>query len=163
MASSGCPNCGYENVLGARFCSSCGDRLRDEPADEVTAVHDVASDDSTDGAEATEDVGVDMPEGTLAMFEVRQGPKRGSRIALDSDEISIGRHPESDIFLDDVTVSRRHAVVRRVGDGFQVADAGSLNGTYVNQDRVEESGLTNGDEVQVGKFKLVYVALGPEA
>jgi pSer/pThr/pTyr-binding forkhead associated (FHA) protein len=90
---------------------------------------------------------------------VRHGPKKGSRIHLDSDQITIGRHPESDIFLDDVTVSRRHAEVRRVSDGFEVADAGSLNGTYVNQARVEHELLRDGDEVQVGKFKLVYVAL----
>ena len=93
------------------------------------------------------------------MFVVRQGPKRGSRIALDTDEVSIGRHPESDIFLDDVTVSRRHAVIRRVGNEFHVSDAGSLNGTYVNQSRVETATLADGDEVQIGKFKLVYLAL----
>ena len=109
-----------------------------------------------------EDLIADMPEGTVGMFVVRQGPKRGSRIALDSDEVSIGRHPESDIFLDDVTVSRRHAVVSRVGAGFHVSDAGSLNGTYVNQARVETAALNDGDEVQVGKFKLVYLALSPQ-
>lgn len=100
-----------------------------------------------------------MPEGTLGMFVVRQGPKKGTRIALDTEEVSIGRHPESDIFLDDVTVSRRHAAVRRVGAGFHVSDAGSLNGTYVNRTRVETAALNDGDEVQVGKFKLVYLAL----
>ncbi|MEM8925304.1 MAG: FHA domain-containing protein [Actinomycetota bacterium] len=93
------------------------------------------------------------------MFVVRQGPKRGSRIHLDSDAITIGRHPDSDIFLDDVTVSRRHAEVRRIGDSFEVADAGSLNGTYVNQARVENERLADGDELQVGKFKLVFIAL----
>jgi len=93
------------------------------------------------------------------MFVVRQGPKRGSRIALDTDEITIGRHPESDIFLDDVTVSRRHAIVRRDETRYVVLDAGSLNGTYVNQERVDELDLSDGDEVQVGKFKLVFLAL----
>ena len=102
----------------------------------------------------------EMPVGTIGMFVVRQGPKRGSRIALDSDEVLIGRHPNSDIFLDDVTVSRRHATVRRVGAGYHVEDAGSLNGTYVNQTRVETVALGDGDEVQIGKFKLVYLALG---
>lgn len=111
------------------------------------------------GLDGAEDEMVEMPEGTVGMFVVRQGPKRGSRIALDDDEVTIGRHPESDIFLDDVTVSRRHAVVRRVGVGHQVEDAGSLNGTYVNQTRVEDTALADGDEVQIGKFKLVYVAL----
>jgi pSer/pThr/pTyr-binding forkhead associated (FHA) protein len=94
---------------------------------------------------------------------ITRGPKGGSRYALDGSVITAGRDTRSDIFLDDVTVSRRHAEVRRVGNGFEVADAGSLNGTYVNQARVEHERLNNGDEVQVGKFKLVYVSLsGPQ-
>jgi pSer/pThr/pTyr-binding forkhead associated (FHA) protein len=131
------------------------------PADHPTAVHDVlASDPESAYADPISVEGV--PAGTAGMFVVRRGPKRGSRIHLDSDQITIGRHPDSDIFLDDITVSRRHAEVRRIGDGFEVADAGSLNGTYVNQARVEHERLNDGDEVQVGKFKLVYVALtGP--
>ena len=154
--AAGCPDCGYENDLGARFCSSCGARLRPDPADEATVVID----QPVSGAAADDDETADMPVGTIGMFVVRQGPKRGSRIALDDDEVTIGRHPESDIFLDDVTVSRRHAVVRRVGASHHVEDAGSLNGTYVNQSRVEHAALTDRDEVQIGKFKLVYLALG---
>jgi pSer/pThr/pTyr-binding forkhead associated (FHA) protein len=157
---SGCPTCGYENPIGARFCSSCGIQLRPATADEATMAHDPVTERGADGVE---DETADMPVGTIGMFVVRQGSKRGSRIALDADEVSIGRHPESDIFLDDVTVSRRHAVVRRVGDGFHVEDAGSLNGTYVNQTRVDNAVLNDGDEVQIGKFKLVYLALGSRA
>lgn len=153
----GCPNCGYQNPLGARFCSSCGTQLRPAAADEATMAIDPV-------LERVPELGdeelADMPVGTIGMFVVRQGSKRGSRIALDKDEISIGRHPESDIFLDDVTVSRRHALVRRVGAGFHVEDAGSLNGTYVNQNRVENAALNDGDEVQIGKFKLTYLDLG---
>ena len=156
MAEDGCPKCGYANPLGARFCSSCGTQLRETTADEATMAHDRAVGDPV---ELTEEELAEMPAGTVGMFVVRQGPKRGSRIALDVEEVTIGRHPESDIFLDDVTVSRRHAVVRRVGSGYYVEDAGSLNGTYVNQTRVENAALNDGDEVQVGKFKLVYVAL----
>ena len=122
---------------------------------------DIMADD--DGEPTDEELLAEMPVGTIGMFVVRQGPKRGSRIALDNDEVSIGRHPDSDIFLDDVTVSRRHALVRRIGAGFQVEDAGSLNGTYVNQNRVDQASLNDGDEVQVGKFKLVYLALGSRA
>ncbi|MDH3292856.1 MAG: FHA domain-containing protein [Acidimicrobiia bacterium] len=154
---SGCPTCGYENPLAARFCSSCGTPLKVNDGPEKT----IAYDPSVDPDAAEVEVGTfELPEGTLGMFVVRQGPKRGSRIALDTDEVSIGRHPESDIFLDDVTVSRRHAVVRRVGSEFHVSDAGSLNGTYVNQNLVETARLVDGDEVQIGKFKLVYLALG---
>ncbi len=155
MADS-CSNCGYENPIGARFCSSCGSQLR-ESVDEATVLLETAVDEMVEISD--EDL-AEMPPGTIGMFVVRQGPKRGSRIALDSEEVSIGRHPESDIFLDDVTVSRRHASVRRVGAGFHVEDAGSLNGTYVNQSRVENAALSDGDELQVGKFKLVYLSLG---
>ena len=159
---SGCPACGYENPLGARFCSSCGEQLKEGSAgDETTIAH--APTANHDAVELTEEEMAEMPEGTLGMFVVRHGPKRGSRIALDTDEVSIGRHPESDIFLDDVTVSRHHAEVRRVGAGFHVSDAGSLNGTYVNQARVETAALNDGDEVQVGKFKLVYLALSGQS
>lgn len=155
-----CTSCGYENPLGARFCSSCGAPLAERsPTDHPTALHDSLGTETE--TVLTEPISLeDVPEGTPGMFVVRQGPKRGSRIHLDSDQITIGRHPESDIFLDDVTVSRRHAEVRRVGDAFEVADAGSLNGTYVNQARVEQERLSDGDELQVGKFKLVYIALG---
>ena len=78
------------------------------------------------------------------------------------DKITAGRHPESDIFLDDVTVSRRHAEFRRTAEGYEVADIGSLNGTYVNREPIEVSPLTNGDEVQIGKFRLVFLT-GPKA
>ncbi len=75
---------------------------------------------------------------------------------LDAEVTRAGRHPDSDIFLDDITVSRRHAEIVRRADGFHLIDAGSLNGTYVNRDRVEEAKLSNGDELQIGKFKLVF-------
>ncbi len=154
--TSGCPNCGYENPLGARFCSSCGTQLRDSSAEETTMIHDVMADEA---GESAEDELADLPPDAIGAFVVRQGPKKGSRMALSAEEVSIGRHPESDIFLDDVTVSRRHAVVRLAGSGYQVEDAGSLNGTYVNQHRVDNAVLNDGDEVQVGKFKLVYRSL----
>nr|WP_281269628.1 FHA domain-containing protein [Phytoactinopolyspora halophila] len=96
-----------------------------------------------------------LPEGS-ALLVVLRGPNAGSRFLLDSDVVSVGRHPDSDIFLDDVTVSRRHAEFRRFDGGFVVSDVGSLNGTYVNRDRVDEVVLANGDEVQVGKYRLVY-------
>ena len=91
------------------------------------------------------------------LFVVNQGPKAGARYALDSDVVSLGRDPQSDIFLDDVTVSRRHAEVKRDGARYSIRDAGSLNGTYVNRTLVDHGELHEGDEVQVGKFKLVFV------
>jgi pSer/pThr/pTyr-binding forkhead associated (FHA) protein len=96
-------------------------------------------------------------EGT-ALLVVLRGPNTGARFLLDADEVSTGRHPDSDIFLDDVTVSRTHAKFRRENGKFLVRDVGSLNGTYVNRERIEEATLKTGDEVQIGKFRLVFYA-----
>ncbi len=93
-----------------------------------------------------------------ALLVVLRGPNTGARFLLDSDEVSTGRHPDSDIFLDDVTVSRTHATFRREDDEFLVRDVGSLNGTYVNRERIEQATLKTGDEVQIGKFRLVFYA-----
>jgi pSer/pThr/pTyr-binding forkhead associated (FHA) protein len=100
-----------------------------------------------------------LPAG-MGLLVVRRGPNAGARFLLDHDVTSSGRHPDSDIFLDDVTVSRRHAEFHRGPGGFTVRDVGSLNGTYVNRERVESATLNNGDEVQIGKFRLVFFA-GP--
>jgi len=101
-------------------------------------------------------VSADELAGGAALLVVRKGPNEGSKYMLDAEVTRAGRHPDSDIFLDDITVSRRHAEVIRRADGFHVVDVGSLNGTYVNRDRVEEAKLSNGDELQIGKFKLVF-------
>ncbi|HET8717247.1 MAG TPA: FHA domain-containing protein [Nocardioidaceae bacterium] len=98
-----------------------------------------------------------LPSGS-ALLVVQRGPSAGSRFLLDTEVVSAGRHPESEIFLDDVTVSRRHAEFRRGSSGYTVADVGSLNGTYVNRDRIDEVVLQGGDEVQIGKYRLVYFA-----
>jgi pSer/pThr/pTyr-binding forkhead associated (FHA) protein len=104
--------------------------------------------------------GVDaLPPGS-ALLVVKRGPNAGSRFLLDRATTSAGRHPESDIFLDDVTVSRRHAEFRRDVGEFVVVDVGSLNGTYVNREPVDTAVLANGDEVQIGKFRLVFLT-GP--
>ena len=111
-------------------------------------------------AESSEEVigGVDGLSSGTALLVVKRGPNAGSRFLLDRDKVTAGRHPESDIFLDDVTVSRRHAEFRRTAEGYEVADIGSLNGTYVNREPIEVSPLTNGDEVQIGKFRLVFLS-----
>ncbi|MCQ4120128.1 glycogen accumulation regulator GarA [Rhodococcus tibetensis] len=100
-----------------------------------------------------------LPAGS-ALLVVKRGPNAGSRFLLDQPTTSAGRHPDSDIFLDDVTVSRRHAEFRQEDDEFQVVDVGSLNGTYVNREPVDSAVLANGDEVQIGKFRLVFLT-GP--
>ena len=99
-----------------------------------------------------------LPSGS-ALLVVRRGPNVGARVLLDADLTTVGRHPDADIFLDDVTVSRRHVEFRRQPDGtFTVADVGSLNGTYVNRERIDSVPLSNGDEVQIGKYRLVFYA-----
>ncbi|MFZ1163832.1 glycogen accumulation regulator GarA [Mycobacterium sp.] len=102
-----------------------------------------------------------LPAGS-ALLVVKRGPNAGSRFLLDQPTTSAGRHPDSDIFLDDVTVSRRHAEFRLETDEFHVVDVGSLNGTYVNREPVDSAVLANGDEVQIGKFRLVFLT-GPKA
>ncbi len=151
MAAS-CSSCGYDNPLGANFCSSCGEQLRaavDSETERIT-ITDLGSTDP-------------VPARNAAVLVVREGPKRGSRIALDADSISIGRQENSDIFLDDITVSRNHAGLTRTADGFSVSDNRSMNGTYVNKKLVEQANLVDGDELQIGKFKLVYLELGADA
>ena len=101
-----------------------------------------------------------LPEGQ-ALLVVKRGPNAGSRFLLDQATTSAGRHPDSDIFLDDVTVSRRHAEFRSESGTFNVVDVGSLNGTYVNREPVDSAALSNGDEVQIGKFRLVFLTGTP--
>ncbi|MQA84856.1 MAG: FHA domain-containing protein [Streptosporangiales bacterium] len=170
MPSVFCTQCGHANPDDARFCSNCGtpltrtgQPLSPEGAGEATSTISLSGIESLD--DQAEDVVADqatveaLPQGT-ALLVVKRGPNAGSRFLLDSDLTTAGRHPESDIFLDDVTVSRRHAEFYRRGDSFAVRDVGSLNGTYVNRERIEEVALGGGDEVQIGKFRLVFL-VGP--
>lgn len=154
MADVFCNNCGHRNAAGSNFCSSCGQPL-DPPTDEPATITFVL--DPTGG---TEDIELPLseiaPGGTLI---VTRGPNSGSTFALEQRITTVGRHPDSDIFLDDVTVSRRHVEVEQAGEDYVARDVGSLNGTYVNRTLIDgDQPLTNGDELQVGRFKLVYVA-----
>jgi hypothetical protein len=150
-----CNNCGHRNPLGANFCSSCGAILETVAQENTTITfHPTSPADPVD-----DELSVDLDEmpRDVGMLVVKRGPKAGSRYALETDCTTAGRHPESHIFLDDITVSRRHAEFRREGDGgYTVHDTGSLNGTYLNRERIESAALANGDEVQIGKFKLVF-------
>ncbi|MEV6124223.1 FHA domain-containing protein [Streptomyces sp. NPDC052077] len=168
-----CTRCGHQNAENSRFCSNCGAPLRPgaipERASETTSTISISGLEAYD-AEATgqtampslspeAQAAVDaLPLGS-ALLVVRRGPNSGSRFLLDGELTTAGRHPQSDIFLDDVTVSRRHVEFRRGPDGsFTVADVGSLNGTYVNRERIDQVALSNGDEVQIGKYRLVFHA-----
>jgi hypothetical protein len=128
---------------------------------ETTSTISLNREDEPD-AESFPEPAVDtLPPGT-ALLVVLRGPNAGSRFLLDRDVTTAGRHPDSDIFLDDVTVSRRHAEFYRQGERFLVRDVGSLNGTYVNRERIDETELFGGDEVQVGKFRLLFLSRSPE-
>jgi pSer/pThr/pTyr-binding forkhead associated (FHA) protein len=105
-------------------------------------------------------VGVSELASGAGVLVVKRGPDTGAKFTLDAEVTRIGRHPESDIFLDDITVSRRHAEIARQGSQYGVKDVGSLNGTYVNRERIEEATLASGDEVQIGKFKLLFLSTG---
>ena len=154
-----CRRCGHDNELGANFCSSCGQPL---PRDEETTL---SLNELADRLELDEDLGealAELPAG-MGMLVVRKGPNAGSRYVLDGDVTALGRHPDSDIFLDDITVSRRHATVRRTEDGYEVSDAGSLNGTYVDHERVETAPLHHLADLQIGRFVLVFLLGGQTA
>lgn len=154
-----CRRCGHQNEAGANFCSSCGASLSgdDDTTVSLAAIEDRLELDEELGAALAE-----LPDG-LGMAVVRRGPNAGSRFILDQPTTSVGRHPDSDIFLDDITVSRRHAVIRRLeSGGYEVSDVGSLNGTYVNHERVDTAPLRHLDELQVGRFVLTFVVGGIE-
>jgi hypothetical protein len=146
-----CNRCGHENVPHSAYCSSCGAELR-EPSDETTAAFSALDEEG----EPVRRASVQMPATDNPMLVVERGPSAGSRFLVDQDLVRVGRHPDADILLDDVTVSRKHAEIVKQGSDYVVRDAGSLNGTYLNRQRVDEAPLRNGDEVQIGKFRLVF-------
>lgn len=156
-----CRNCGHRNPDDGNFCSSCGAALPTE-RHETTVVFVPVDDHGESPEEEPTVTHVEVLHGTPTLV-VKRGPSVGSSYLLKSQVTRAGRHPESDIFLDDITVSRRHAEFTRGPDGrMTVRDVGSLNGTYVNRERIDEHVLAAGDEVQIGKFKLVYLVAGDE-
>jgi len=170
-----CTQCGHQNPEGSRFCASCGTALArgtsgERGVDTTSTISLSALEGALEaeaGAASAEPGSEGHDSGALealppgsALLVVKRGPNAGSRFLLDADTTTAGRHPESDIFLDDVTVSRRHAEFVREGRGFVVRDVGSLNGTYLNRERIDAAGLAGGDEVQIGKYRLVFL-VGP--
>jgi pSer/pThr/pTyr-binding forkhead associated (FHA) protein len=148
-----CPECGFQNPEAANYCSKCGALLlKDESGGSTTMTYTPEESADEEGG-SLEEVRV---EGTALV--VRSGGGRsGETFPLDAERVEIGRSPESDVFLDDVTVSRKHATLVRDDTGYAIEDGGSLNGTYVNRRRVERARLEDGDEVQIGKYRLTYL------
>ena len=145
-----CTRCGHPNKDEARYCANCGAVLQEETTLGLNPVEIEA-----EGPEE-----FPFPEDELksgqALLLVKHGPNAGSTFMIEADVTSTGRNPENDVFLDDISVSRKHAEIRRHPDGFYIHDLGSMNGTYVNRERVEVTKLAAHDEVQIGRFRLVF-------
>jgi hypothetical protein len=146
-----CPECGFQNPEAANYCARCGAHLvkSEEAETTMTFTPDEAEDDGTG-----------LPEGVAgpALIVRSGGGRAGETFTLEHERITVGRSPDCEIFLDDVTVSRKHAVLEKRADTFAIADEGSLNGTFVNKKRVESAELEDGDELQIGKYRLTYLS-----
>lgn len=150
-----CPECGFVAGTAANFCPKCGAYLADVtgPNEPTTATYHLQD----SGESAALDVGALHDRGGAALVVRAGGGREGESVPLQGPRVTIGRRPESDLFLDDVTVSRDHALVVSRADGWHIDDLGSLNGTYVNRGRIDSALLHDGDEVQVGKYKLTFL------
>jgi FHA domain/zinc-ribbon domain len=144
-----CPECGFQNPEASNYCSRCGALL--ETGSETTMSFDIG--DEGEEADLLESLGITGP----ALVVRSGGGMAGQSFQPDQAKTLIGRSPECDVFLDDVTVSRRHAELVREGETFSIRDLGSLNGTYVNRRRIESAVLENDDEVQIGKYRLTFL------
>lgn len=150
-----CHECGYQNPEEGKYCSKCGALLHEDDVGAETTIRYSLSAEEREAAEETALEGV----GREGVFMVVRsgGGLAGAVFTPSGDETTIGRHQDSDIFMDDITVSRHHAVLVRGEDGYYIRDEGSLNGTYVNRVRVETRKLSDGDQVQIGKYKLTFI------
>jgi hypothetical protein len=147
-----CPECGSRNSEGASFCVRCGASLIADQPESATTLSFVPGED--DGETLLPAACADD-----ACLVIRSGGGRsGETYVLRGERVAIGRHPDAKIFLDDVTVSRNHAVVVREGDAWVIVDEGSLNGTFINRRRGDRTVLSDGDEIQIGKYKLIFLA-----
>lgn len=147
----GCRNCGHENVPGAKDCESCGMVLM-MPSDSTESFEPISP---VNPGSSTQMRQITVTGPSLL---VTKGPNEGEAFTLNLSKMSIGRDPDNDIFLDDVTVSRKHATISFENGQYFLADDGSLNGTYVNQERIDSSMIKRGDEIQIGKYKMILLA-----
>jgi len=148
-----CPECGFQNTESANYCSRCGALLEKEDASGVETTMTFTPDEGDEeAADLLQDMGIKGP----ALVVRSGGGRTGETFHLESERTTIGRSPDCEIFLDDVTVSRKHAVLVEHDSSFIVEDQGSLNGTFLNRSRIESAPLGDGDELQVGKYRLTF-------
>ena len=148
-----CPECGFQNPESANYCSKCGALLeKEKPSDETTMALEPEAEGDEDSDEL-EDFGIKGP----ALVVRSGGGRAGETFHPEGERTTIGRSPECAIFLDDVTVSRDHAVVIQRDGAFVIEDQGSLNGTFVNRRRIESTTIDDGDELQIGKYRLTFL------
>ena len=147
-----CPECGFQNPEAANYCAKCGALLVRDSGAETTMAY-LPDDREDDAAEILEDLGVKGP----ALVVRSGGGRTGETFHPEGERTTIGRSPDCDIFLDDVTVSRKHAVLVRRDGSFFIEDLGSLNGTFLNRRRIESGELSDGDELQIGKYRLTFL------
>ena len=147
-----CPECGFQNPEAANYCAKCGALLARESGAETTMAY-LPDEREDDAAEILEDLGVKGP----ALVVRSGGGRAGETFHPEGERTTIGRSPDCEIFLDDVTVSRKHAVLTRRDGGFFIEDLGSLNGTFLNRHRIETAELNDGDELQIGKYRLMFL------
>jgi hypothetical protein len=146
-----CPECGHHNRDSARFCGRCGAALIESTEGEVTQTFPPPADVGADTG-----VMEAVTEGPTLVVRLGAG-RTGDYFSVGGERTTIGREPASDVFLNDITVSREHAVLERRPDGIHLRDLGSLNGTYLNRLRVDDARLEDGDELQVGKYRLTFI------
>lgn len=155
-----CKECGHDNPPESKFCGSCGALLEETPSEAESTVSFTPPEVEVEKTEEEKKEGIAIEElkEEQAVLVVTKGPNRGAKFVIDKVEVTVGRHPESDIFLSDITVSRNHAKIIQETDGYVIYDVGSLNGTYLNKKRIDQCLLSDQDELQIGKFKLMFLA-----
>ncbi|TMK79178.1 MAG: FHA domain-containing protein [Actinobacteria bacterium] len=149
-----CPECGFQNPEAVNYCAKCGALLAKEESGADTTMSYTPEEGEDEAAAILDEIKTEGP----ALVVRSGGGRAGEHFVLEKERTSVGRSPDCDVFLDDVTVSRRHSVVLRRDGQFFIEDQGSLNGTFLNRRRIESAPLEDGDELQIGKYKLTFLS-----
>jgi pSer/pThr/pTyr-binding forkhead associated (FHA) protein len=151
-----CPDCGHLNDAEARFCGSCGAVIAEPSADDTTIIY-APFEIEVEKKDETVVLGLDEMREDVPVLLMLNGPGKGEKFRVETAGVLIGRHPEADVFLSDITVSREHAAIELTDQGYLLRDKGSLNGTYLNRVEIDKAVLNDLDELQIGKFKMIFL------